>query len=326
MKKTLVALAVAAVAATSANAAVVYDNAGTKVEVKGAVRLVLEHHKNERAQVNHDGTRVIFRATHDLGDGLSVFGQTRVNIEPARYNSVDVNGQKVKYKDEVRAGATFVGLNAEGVGQVYGGTGDSSLDGIVLADPTYKFDDAFGVVGGTTGAARLLSFQSAEFSGFKFGADYIFGDDQKKDKGYNAGSGFSTSLRYAQEISEGFKLSANAGYSKVKSSKDASTKAWVVGVAVDVSDVNVALDYAESKVGNGDKVKAVQTAVEYAYMDNAKVFAAYRHTRDGEDKLNGYALGTSYNFAKQVETFVEFNKNKEAKGDRAVYAGIRVHF
>ena len=33
MKKTLVALAVAAVAATSANAAVVYNQDGTKVEV-----------------------------------------------------------------------------------------------------------------------------------------------------------------------------------------------------------------------------------------------------------------------------------------------------
>ena len=38
MKKTLVALAVAAVAATSANAAVVYNQDGTKVDVGGQVR------------------------------------------------------------------------------------------------------------------------------------------------------------------------------------------------------------------------------------------------------------------------------------------------
>lgn len=41
MKKTLVALAVAAVAATSANAAVVYDQDGSKVEVGGSLRLLL---------------------------------------------------------------------------------------------------------------------------------------------------------------------------------------------------------------------------------------------------------------------------------------------
>ncbi|WP_436799176.1 hypothetical protein [Pasteurella multocida] len=39
MKKTIVALAVAAVAATSANAATVYNQDGTKVDVGGSVRL-----------------------------------------------------------------------------------------------------------------------------------------------------------------------------------------------------------------------------------------------------------------------------------------------
>ncbi|EJS91330.1 hypothetical protein AAUPMC_04354, partial [Pasteurella multocida subsp. multocida str. Anand1_cattle] len=48
MKKTIVALAVAAVAATSANAATVYNQDGTKVDVNGSVRLILKKEKNER--------------------------------------------------------------------------------------------------------------------------------------------------------------------------------------------------------------------------------------------------------------------------------------
>lgn len=42
MKKTLAALIVSAVAASAANAAVVYDNEGTKVELNGSLRLILE--------------------------------------------------------------------------------------------------------------------------------------------------------------------------------------------------------------------------------------------------------------------------------------------
>ena len=42
MKKTLAALIVTAFAASAANAAVVYDNEGTKVELNGSLRLILE--------------------------------------------------------------------------------------------------------------------------------------------------------------------------------------------------------------------------------------------------------------------------------------------
>lgn len=42
MKKTLAALIVSAVAASAANAAVVYDNEGTNVQLNGSLRLILE--------------------------------------------------------------------------------------------------------------------------------------------------------------------------------------------------------------------------------------------------------------------------------------------
>ena len=42
MKKTLAALIIGAFAASAANAAVVYDNEGTKVEIGGSLRLILE--------------------------------------------------------------------------------------------------------------------------------------------------------------------------------------------------------------------------------------------------------------------------------------------
>ena len=54
MKKTLAALIVSAVAASAANAAVVYDNEGTNVQLNGSLRLILEKaDKKEYDAANH---------------------------------------------------------------------------------------------------------------------------------------------------------------------------------------------------------------------------------------------------------------------------------
>ena len=54
MKKTLAALIVSAFAASAANAAVVYDNEGTKVELNGSLRVIMEKaDKKEYDAANH---------------------------------------------------------------------------------------------------------------------------------------------------------------------------------------------------------------------------------------------------------------------------------
>ena len=62
MKKTLAALIVSAIAAGSANAAVIYDNEGTKVDLNGSLRLILEKTNKEGAGHTHSGLRKIGRA------------------------------------------------------------------------------------------------------------------------------------------------------------------------------------------------------------------------------------------------------------------------
>ncbi len=62
MKKTIVALAVAAVAATSANAATVYNQDGTKVDVNGSVRFLLKKEKDMRGDLIDNGSRVFFQS------------------------------------------------------------------------------------------------------------------------------------------------------------------------------------------------------------------------------------------------------------------------
>ena len=60
MKKTLAALIIGAFAASAANAAVIYNNEGTKVELNGSLRINLE--KSNKDGINKSGN--LKRHTH----------------------------------------------------------------------------------------------------------------------------------------------------------------------------------------------------------------------------------------------------------------------
>ena len=66
MKKTLAALIVTAFAASAANAAVVYDNEGTKVELNGSLRLILEKADAKKYDAVGNSTKTANSATSNF--------------------------------------------------------------------------------------------------------------------------------------------------------------------------------------------------------------------------------------------------------------------
>ncbi|MCK3656798.1 hypothetical protein A4G19_14045 [Pasteurellaceae bacterium Macca] len=90
MKKTLVALAVTAFAASSASALTVYEQDGTKVDFDGSVRLLLEKQgkkendaTKQRAHSNlhNDGTRFGVKVKHDIAEDLYAFGRLEFRFD-----------------------------------------------------------------------------------------------------------------------------------------------------------------------------------------------------------------------------------------------------
>lgn len=67
MKKTLIALAVAATAATSANATVIYEQEGTKLDLDGRVALQIANHTDKRTDLVDKGSRVRVRVFQSIG-------------------------------------------------------------------------------------------------------------------------------------------------------------------------------------------------------------------------------------------------------------------
>nr|AAA24995.1 outer membrane protein P2 [Haemophilus influenzae] len=81
MKKTLAALIVVAFAASAANAAVVYNNEGTKVELGGRLSVIAEqssstedNQEQQHGALRNQGSRFHIKATHNFGDGFYAQG------------------------------------------------------------------------------------------------------------------------------------------------------------------------------------------------------------------------------------------------------------
>ncbi|WMR96583.1 porin [Mergibacter septicus] len=350
MKKTLVALAVAALAATSANAAVVYNQDGTKLDINGSVRVLLNKNTKTRANLGNDGSRINFSAKQDLGNGLSALGYVRLKIDGDNASKLSVN-------------RLYAGLGYDGVGTLTLGKQNTTADDVALGDYTYKWGGNSTL---TTDGEKVAKFRSADFAGFSFGADYLVGNKEKGGAGLK--QGYGVSAFYTANFADDVTLKANAGYTTQKNilAKDAETKAdekvkaasdvndiidaakivssksksWLVTTELTSGPVSVGVSYGQAKLNldkkladavqeNGDlKVKAFLIGANYNVTDAAKVYAQYNRTTANDGKLNGYILGTGYKLHKNVETFLEVARFKASddKANNLVGVGFRVNF
>ena len=333
MKKTLVALAVAAVAATSANAAVVYNQDGTKVEVAGSFRVLLSKNTGERADLKNAGSRVIIKGTQDLGDGYSALANLEIRF--------DANDKK-SFGD-IEAKRVYAGFAKEGVGTLTFGKQLTNLDDVALSDYTY---DLGGVKQTQTSGDKVAKFRSADFAGFSFGLDYLFGENDK-DK-YNHKSGFGVSAFYTTpEFAADTKLNFEAGFSQLKYGSygvaevaatpgnvgvakvdpyDYKVNAFVVGSELVSGPFSIGVDYAQKKATDDknvidsstrsyggkifNKVREIEVGLKYNYLENASIYGEYINGKASKDngkavKMNAYVLGTDYWFTKSVVTYLE---------------------
>lgn len=353
MKKTLVALAVAAVAATSANAAVVYNQDGTKVEVGGQFRVLLTKNSGERADLKNPGSRVEIKASQDLGNGFSALAATQL-----RFSARDEAGDAKQDFNDIEAYNVYAGFAQDQIGTLTFGKQNTNQDDLGISDYTYDLGDVKMTHNHDKKAAK---FRSVEWNGFSFGADYFFGDAKKDSDTEQNGKGWGAALFYTAEIANDTTLTVNGGYTKVKqfdrtdltNNGDYNESAYVVGaelatgpfaLAVDWSekvstnDTN-ALDFGTDEVGiDAHKIRALEVGAKYNYLENAKVYGEYQYWKatpnSGDDKvtMNGFILGTDYWFTKQVVTYLEAGtfqyKDQDNNKDRdnKIGVGFRVYF
>ncbi|WP_075321054.1 porin [Histophilus somni] len=259
MKKTLVALAVAAVAA-SANATTVYNQNGTKVEVGGRVDVMLGKFGDaQRTDLRNNGSRVEFKAEHEVQNGLKAIGAVRFGLGDASKADTSFN--------DIKLSKLWLGLKHNDIGKVTFGKQNTTADDVQLNDHTYIFGGNNNLLtsGDKVVSFRTADIQLAEGQTLGFGVDYGFGEAHKKDikdakdnKHIKLKNTYGVSAFYAGNFGD-IKVNANAGYTVrnnndvegvIKSRTDNQHKAWRLATQVEFGPASLGVEYGQTTSEN----------------------------------------------------------------------------
>lgn len=344
MKKTLLALVVAAFAASSAQAAAIYNKDGSKVDIDGRLAFQIAKHTDKRTDLVDKGSRVRIRAYQEITPQINAFGAFEIRFT-----------QHGTFGDGIHTKRLFGGFQHKDIGTLSFGRQLIVGDHIGLSDFTYELG---AIVKVTDAHNKAIHFMSKEFDGFRFGADYLFGNAQKYDAAGNqtadTGKGFNLGAFYQRKLGD-FTFKTEGGYGEItKGTLDSNEyKAKLAGAAVgfDYANFGFGFDWARANSPQGhadhtfrvgpvksEKVNQFEVGLKYQITPNNKVYAEYlwgQGKNRGEAdkaKFNGWFLGADHYFNKSVLVYVEGGSFKTKKAsetlakEKRIAIGTRIYF
>ena len=339
MKKTLAALIVSAFAASAANAAVVYDNEGTKVELNGSLRLIREEAdkkeydragkstKKTNSALRNAGSRFGITVKHNLDNDFYALGRLEFRFDDT--DSRDKFGR-------LYAKRAYVGLGSKATGDITFGRQLTIAD-----DLSQAVDYEYGLIPKEeyipTAGTGVIRYDYKGIEGLQLSANYNFGQ-KNNEKG--------KALDPAIKNAFGFGALYTAG------DLDASYKhrldGFLASLGYKFGDFTLTGDfgYAHEKLNDAKTNKFyVSPGFAYQVVPASKVYGNYLYERVkgdvNKDKTHGFLLGADYKLHKQVVVFLEGkyvttkNYAENANGgyaydgktkDRAIGVGMRVYF
>ena len=347
MKKTLAALIVSAFAASAANAAVVYDNEGTKVELNGSLRLIMEKAdkkeydragkstKKTNSALRNAGSRFGITVKHNLDNDFYALGRLEFRFDDT--DSRDKFGR-------LYAKRAYVGLGSKATGDITFGRQLTIAD-----DLSQAVDYEYGLIPKEeyipTAGTGVIRYDYKGIEGLQLSANYNFGQ-KNNEKGKALDPAIKNAFGFGALYTAG-DLDARFAYGHTSFETDASYKhrldGFLASLGYKFGDFTLTGDfgYAHEKE-NDDKTNKFYVSPGFAYqvVPASKVYGNYLYERvKGEvnkDKTHGFLLGADYKLHKQVVVFLEgkyvttkkyVNDSYDGKTkDRAIGVGMRVYF
>ena len=347
MKKTLAALIVTAFAASAANAAVVYDNEGTKVELNGSLRLIMEKAdkkvynaanqstKKANSALRNAGSRFGITVKHNLDNDFYALGRLEFRFDDT--TSRDKFGR-------LYAKRAYVGLGSKATGDITFGRQLTIADDLSQAvDYEYGFIPKSEYI--PTAGTGVVRYDYKGIEGLQLSANYNFGQTND-EKGNPLKPGIKNAYAVGALYTVG-DLDARLAYGHTNFETGASYAHRLDGVLASLGykfgDFTLTGDfgYGHEKLDDA-KVNKFYVSPGFAYqvVPASKVYGNYLYERaKGESdkvKTHGFLLGADYKLHKQVVLFVEgkyvttkeyVNDSYDGKTkDRAIGVGMRVYF
>ena len=316
MKKTLAALIVSAFAASAANAAVVYDNEGTKVELNGSLRLIMEKAdkkeydragkstKKTNSALRNAGSRFGITVKHNLDNDFYALGRLEFRFDDT--DSRDKFGR-------LYAKRAYVGLGSKATGDITFGRQLTIAD-----DLSQAVDYEYGLIPKEeyipTAGTGVIRYDYKGIEGLQLSANYNFGQ-KNNEKGKALDPAIKNAFGFGALYTAG-DLDARFAYGHTSFETDASYKHRVDGFLASLGykfgDFTLTGDfgYAHAKK-NDDKTNKFYVSPGFAYQVTpmSQVYGNYLYERvkgeSDKDKTHGFLLGADYKLHKQVVVFLE---------------------
>ena len=349
MKKTLAALIVGAFAASAANAAVVYENEGTKIELNGSLRVIME--KGSVKKTNAAGVVTTKETNSALRNAGSRFGlNVKHNLDNDFYalGRLEFRFDDTDSRDEfggIYAKRAYVGLGSKATGDITFGRQ------LTIADDLSQSNDyEYGIVPKgkyiPTSGTGVVRYDYKGVEGLQVSANYNFGqkhDEKGRPLRVGIKGAFGVGVLYAQND---YDVRFAYGHTNYETNSNASHRkdGYLASLSYKFGDFKLLGDfgYAHEKKGNDKTDKFyVSPGFEYQVLAKSKVYGNYLYERVKTDevkkqKTHGFLLGADYKLHKQVVVFLEgkYLRTKEYTGahytyngkkdDKAIGVGMRV--
>ncbi|WP_112096077.1 porin [Haemophilus influenzae] len=339
MKKTLAALIVGAFAASAANAVVVYNNEGTKVELGGRLSVIAEQststeddQKNQHGTLRNQGSRFHIKATHNLGDGFYAQGYLET-----RFVS-DYTREKADHFADIATKYAYVTLGNNTFGEVKLGRAKTIADEITTAE-----DKEYGLLNSkkyipTNGNTIGYTFNGID--GLVLGANYLLAQERDRQTldvpGNKLKAGEVTVGEVNNGIQVGAKYDANNiivgiayGRTNYRDSNDQTRAKKLVyeGKKQEVNGALASLGYRFSDLGllvsldsgyaKTKKYKAkheksyfVSPGFQYELMEDTNLYGNFKYERNlvdqgKKEREQAVLFGIDHKLHKQVLTYIE---------------------
>ena len=294
MKKSFLALAVAALAATSiastASATTVYDKDGTSLSVFGRVQTVFYSDKTN----NVSGEESTIKASARLGVDL----RTQINSSIAAFARAEWDGADSDGKDTFEARYLWVGLDFGQAGSLKIGRFEPAIKYAI--SQTDIFDDwgSTGLLGNDDKREGVVQYQWSGY-GFDAIASYIFAKDGEHiDGAYQTGE--TVNMKNTVSLAVGYTspdvvfgpIAVRAGYEH-GNVNDAVPSVFNTNLSYDDYDA-LAVGVSWGSLDLGPYVGAVYQQREFSTTTTAA------NTATPDYKTSGYEFAVGYSFANGV--------------------------
>lgn len=356
MKKTLAALIVGAFAASVANAAVVYNNEGTKVELGGRLSIIAEQststiddQKQQHGALRNQGSRFHIKATHNFDDGFYAQGylETRFVSDFTRDDSDGFGDITTKY--------AYVTLGNNTFGEVKLGRAKTIADEITTAE-----DKEYGLLNSkkyipTSGNTIGYTFNGID--GLVLGANYLLAQERDLRTGRALSEQKAGEVRLGS-ISNGIQVGAKYDANNIivgiaygrtnykdsnettrRGSKRGSSPNYIYqGKKEEVNGALASLGYRFSDLGllvsldsgyaktknykaKHEKSYFVSPGFQYELMEDTNLYGNFKYERDSVDqgekeREQAVLFGIDHKLHKQVLTYIEGAYSRTRTNDK----------